>query len=635
MCGISGLINFNGAPVDRQLLKAMTNTLTHRGPDDEGYYISGRPGNGNGKNSGHAGLGHRRLSIIDLSTGHQPMTNENSTVWIVFNGEIYNYPHLKKILEDKGHRFGTNSDTEVIIHGYEEWGEDCVKHLRGMFAFAIWDENQNSMFLARDRLGIKPLYYYADTSKFVFGSEVKAILRHPGVKREIEPKALYGYLCLMYVPAPDSIFKNIHKLLPGHTITVKNGKIARRKYWDIDFSKTEQLSEAQWCEQIVLKLKESTGIRMISDVPLGAFLSGGVDSSAVVAMMSSLQDNPVLTSSIGFGEEKFNELPYAREIAKKYDTDHHETIVTPDAAHILEKLVWHFDEPFGDSSAIPTYYVSKAARKKVTVSLSGDGGDENFAGYRRYYFDRLENRLRSVFPDFFRKNIIGAIARIYPKADWLPRIFRAKTLLTNLSLDPVQGFYNSMSWLQGVKKNILRPDLAESLNEYEPVSVFKEYYNQAQTSDPLSRIQYIDIKTYLVDDILTKVDRASMANSLEVRVPLLDHEFMELAASIPSSLKLNGKKTKYILKKAMEPFLPHNCLYRKKMGFSIPLSMWLKKDLKPVFEDNVFGTNSFISGYLNKREVQSLWKKHLDNLRDYSSELWSILFLEIWGRKWI
>ena len=640
MCGIAGIFNYNGRSVDSKVLKKMTDVLYHRGPDDEGYYVNSLDLQGKnlkwkyGAGRGNVGLGHRRLSIIDISTGHQPMTNEDQTIWITYNGEIYNFLDLKKELISKGHRFQTDSDTEVIIHGYEEWGEDCVKRLRGMFAFAIWDEKKQSIFLARDRIGIKPLYYYADQSRLVFGSEMKAILEYPDIKRELDPEALYDYLCLLYIPAPKSIFKRIYKLLPGHTLTVKSGNITKHKYWDLVFDENSGVSEEDWCERIIDKLRESVDIRLVSDVPLGAFLSGGVDSSAVVALMSSLRKNPVRTASIGFGEQEFNELPYARQIVESCGTDHHEMMVDPDAVDVLGKLVWHFDEPFADSSAIPTYYVSRVAREKVTVALSGDGGDENFAGYRRYYFDRLENNLRNLLPTPFRHHIIGALAKIYPKADWLPQVFRAKTLLTNISLDPVEGFYNSMSWFQSVRKDILSPGTRKELEGYDPLSQFCRYYDTVNTSDPLSKVQYIDIKTYLVDDILTKVDRASMANSLEVRVPVLDHEFMELVATVPSAMKLKGKDAKYIFKKALSPLVPKACLYREKKGFSIPLSKWLKNELRGLFEKKVLSPNGFCLSYLDGNSVEHLWKSHIAGQREYSSELWAILFLEEWGRSW-
>jgi len=558
MCGIIGIYNYNNTPVDHSLLKKMADELVHRGPDDEGYFInsldkrlespkwkySGGPGN--------IGLGHRRLSIIDLSTGHQPMSNEDGTIWVSFNGEIYNFANTKAVLTDRGHVFQTNSDTEVIVHAYEEWGRDCVKYFRGMFAFAIWDGNKRSLLLARDRLGKKPLYYYSDDKRIVFSSEIKSILKCEFVKREINEEALFDYLSLLYIPGPKSIFRGIYKLDPGHTLLAENGNITISKYWDLKFENNTKLAEDEWCYRIIDKLRESTEIRLISDVPLGAFLSGGVDSSAIVGLMSKIKKDPVLTTSIGFDDEEFNELSFAREIAQYNKSDHYEMIIHADAVDILNKLVWYFDEPFADSSAIPTYYVSKIAREKVTVSLSGDGGDENFAGYRRYFYDRLENGIRKIINPYVRKYIIGTIAEIYPKADWLPQIFRAKTLLTNISLDHVEGFYNTMSWFREFNTKILNPDVRKKIEGYSPRTLFHKYYNDVDTSDPLTKAQYIDIKTYLVDDILVKVDRASMANSLEVRAPILDHEFMELVASIPSSLKLNGNKYKYIFKKAFK-----------------------------------------------------------------------------------
>jgi asparagine synthase (glutamine-hydrolysing) len=521
----------------------------------------------------------------------------------------------------------------VIVHAYEEWGQDCVKQLRGMFAFVIWDQNKQELFAARDRLGIKPFYYYLDTRKFIFGSEIKSILKHKDVKRNICSQSLYDYFTLMYIPAPNTIFDGIYKLLPGHTLTLKAGKIKISEYWDIDFSRTEILSEQEWCERIIEKLTESIKLRMISDVPLGAFLSGGIDSSAVVALMAKLQHDPVKTASIGFEEKQFNETSFARSIAQRYSTEHYEKIVTPDALDILDKLVWFFDEPFADSSAIPTYYVSKIARQKVTVALSGDGGDENFAGYRRYLFDHLENRIRGFIPGFIRKNLIATAAKMYPKADNLPQFLRAKTLLTNISRDPVEGYYNSMTWFQNTG-NILSKAVRNQIDDYTPLSHFKKYFEKSRTDDPLSKIQYLDMKTYLVDDILTKVDRTSMANSLEVRVPLLDHEFMELVALIPSKLKLKKNEGKHILKKSLIEYLPDATLYRKKMGFSIPLAMWLRNELNPVFKDRVFAPNSFSNSFLNMDNVKRIWKKHASGSFDFSFELWSILILETWGRKW-
>ncbi len=641
MCGIAGIIHSDGRPVDCQVLKRMTDTLVHRGPDDEGYYINRDDLGGMGAKwqygpgNGNVGLGHRRLSIIDLASGHQPMANADETIWIVFNGEIYNFPALRKELSQKGYRFQTRCDTETIIYAYEEWGDDCVSHLRGMFAFALWDQRRRRLFIGRDRLGIKPLYYFWDGSTFLFGSELKAILAFPGISRDINPQAMADYFALLYIPAPKSIFTNIVKLPAGHSLTLEEGTLQQKQYWDLRFQPNQSLTESQWCECLVEKLREAIELRLVSEVPLGAFLSGGIDSSAVVALMAGMMTSPVKTSSIGFDDSRFNELPYAREMVERYRTDHNERIVRPDALEALDRLTWHYDEPFADSSALPTYYVSQMTRQSVTVALSGDGGDENFGGYRRYFYDVLENRLRGYLPRQFRQHVLGSLAAIYPKADWLPQIFRAKTLLTNLSLDPLAGYYNSMSWFGKDKTGIFSPAFARTIGEYSPSALFEQYGRESGTSDPLSRIQYVDIKTYLVDDILTKVDRASMAHSLEVRVPLLDHEFMELAATIPSGLKLKGREGKHVFKQALRPYVSSNILDRPKQGFSIPLKNWLRQDLKPVFESTVFLNDNAVMEYLDRQRVSELWEAHQSGMRDYATELWAILFFAQWHKKYM
>ncbi|VFQ44336.1 asparagine synthase (glutamine-hydrolyzing) [Desulfoluna butyratoxydans] len=639
MCGIAGIINTNHAPVSPDILKKMADVLKHRGPDDEGFFMNRpeaepRPKWKHVTGQGHVGLAHRRLSIIALDSGHQPIPNEDRSVWVTYNGEIYNYASIKAELTGKGHRFATDSDTEVIVHAYEEWGDACVQKFRGMFAFVLWDQRRDRIFAARDRVGIKPLYYFFEANRFVFGSEIKAILEHPDVPRKVRSESVSDYFHLMYVPGPESIFDGIHKLLPGHTLSIENGAMRIEEYWDISFARTLDFTEDEWCRRVLHKLEEAIDLRMLSDVPLGAFLSGGVDSGAVVALMAGLSDAPVKTASIGFADETFNELPYARRVAEQYNTHHHEKTVDADSLGILDKLVWHFDEPFADSSAIPTYYVSRIAREKVTVSLSGDGGDENFAGYRRHLFDFAENRLRGVFPEWFRKTVISGLADIYPKADRLPRFLRAKTLLTNLSREPVQGYYNSMAWFQGAP-DLFTPEMKKELNGYSPVCHYERYFRKSDASCPLSRVQYTDMKTYLVDDILTKVDRASMANSLEVRVPVLDHEFMELVAAMPSNLKLKKREGKYIFKKSLAGHLPHDCMYREKKGFSIPLSSWVKNDLKSVFEDTVLSKNSFCGDYLNEKAVKRLWGQHQKGQRDFAFEIWAILVFELWGRRWL
>jgi len=625
MCGICGIYNLDGRPVDRNLLERMNSTMIHRGPDDEGYYLEG-----------NVGLGHRRLSIIDLNTGHQPIFNEDKSKVIVFNGEIYNFMDLRTQLEQKGHIFKTKTDTEVILHGYEEWGQDCVSRLRGMFAFALWDKSKRTLFLARDRLGIKPLYYCKNGSKFVLASELKAILEVPNLSRELDLEAVSDYLSFGYIPAPKTIFKGVYKLLPGHILIFRHGDLNLRQYWDLKFHPEQGMSIEDISEEILETLQESIRLRLISDVPLGAFLSGGIDSSAVVAIMSGLIDEPVVTNSVGFVPREDSELEYARNTAKLFNSNHNEYEVSPDAVDVVNKLSWHFDEPFADSSSIPTYYVSKMTKQNVTVALSGDGGDENFAGYRRYYYDRLENQLRHRIPSFIRNNVIRLLAGIYPQFAWMPQIIRAKTLLTNVAHDPVYGYFNSMSQcLPGVKNKVMSGDVKRQLKGYESIEVFRHYYNNADTDDPLSRIQYLDFKTYLVDDILTKVDRASMANSLEVRVPILDHKFVEMVAKIPSDMKLKGKESKYIFKKSLNKVLPPEIMNRKKMGFTIPIGEWMRKDLREMAEEVLFDRNSDSTFLFDMKYVRTLWKQHLSGMKDLTQPLWTLLSFQLWARKFM
>jgi asparagine synthase (glutamine-hydrolysing) len=458
---------------------------------------------------------------------------------------------------------------------------------------------------------------------------MKAILEIPGVPREIDPEAVSDYFSFLYIPAPKSIFKNIRKVLPGHYLVASRNGIREVEYWDLSFGHTKDLSEDRWCERLLDTYREAVSIRLMSEVPLGAFLSGGVDSSSVVAMMAGLVDKPVTTCSIGFDEEEFNEIAYAREIATRFKTDHHERMVRADAVGILENLVWHYDEPFADSSAVPTYYVSKAARESVTVALSGDGGDENFAGYRRYYFDKRENTIRNLLPAAVRQPVFGALASLYPKADWAPRIFRGKATFQNLARSPIEGYFRSVSALKSeLKDEILHADLGRQLGGYDSLDVLRSYYDKADTTDPLSRIQYVDIKTYLTDDILVKVDRASMANSLEVRAPILDHKIMELAASMPSSMKLRGINGKYILKKALERMLPASVLYRRKMGFGVPLAHWFRNDLKDLAHSLIF--NGSGDPLLNETTVKHVWQEHQRGFRDRSTELWTLLMFRLW-----
>lgn len=596
----------------------MTGALVHRGPDGEGVYANGR-----------IGLGHRRLSIIDVAGGRQPIFNEDGSVAIVFNGEIYNYRELAALVETRGHKLRTQSDTETIVHLYEEFGEACLEHLRGMFAFALWDARSQKLLLARDRVGKKPLYFADIGGALIFGSELKALLEHPALPRDIDPLAVADYFSYQFVPAPKTIYCHARKLRAGHCLVVTPNGVSERHYWDIDFSQTEQRSEAQWRELLLGEFRSAVGGRLVGEVPLGAFLSSGVDSSAVVAMMSRINSQSVITTTVGFSEEKFSEADDARRFAESLNTDHYERIVTPDAVSVIQKLAWHFDEPFADASAIPTFYVSQTAREFVTVALSGDGGDENFAGYRRYAFDAVENRVRKLAPI---KPLFGALAAVYPKADWLPQPLRAKATLRNLSLDPARAYFNSVyGAMANERDGLLSGDVVSKLRGYDPFQVFAEHYRRPKTDDPISRAQYADIKLYLADDILTKVDRASMAVSLEVRCPLLDHRLMELAARIPSSFKLHGREGKYIFKRAMSGLLPPEVLNRRKQGFVVPLAEWLRNDLRELAESLLFdsATND---GWLEPVAIRKLWQGHQSRLRDYSRPLWAVLMFRMWQR---
>jgi asparagine synthase (glutamine-hydrolysing) len=616
MCGISGFLYFDDKPIDQQTATRMSDVQKHRGPDESGVHIGRR-----------IALAHRRLSIIDLSTGKQPLSNENETVWISFNGEIYNFEDLNRLLVSR-HRFRTRSDTETIVHLYEQYPEEFVSMLRGMFAFALWDETQRTLILARDRVGKKPLYYYLDDEKLVFASEIKSILCHDRLKLEIDEQAISDYVSLGYIPAPKSIYRRIRKVRPGHFLKVVGSEVKEVCYWDLHFQTEDILDESEWIARFMEEFEEAVRIRFMSEVPLGAFLSGGLDSSAVVAMMGRITNQPVRTATIGFKEAAFDESQYAREIAKYLKTDHYERTVTPGKIETIEKLVWHYDEPFSDSSALPTYYVSKVARERVTVALSGDGGDENLAGYRRYRLDLNENRARRYLPSAFRKAVFGPLGCVYPKMDWAPRFFRARSTFQSLSRDPVDGYFESMStFRRDDKKCILSSELMTHLSGYQTQDVFRSYYDRADTKDSLSRIQYLDIKTYLTDDILTKVDRASMAVSLEVRCPLLDHKVMELLARVPSSMKLRNGTGKYLFKKAMEPYLPNDTIYRTKMGFIVPLAEWFRGGIRDYARAFIIERED---PFLSSAFVRKIWNQHQSGIRDRSSQLWNILMFRLW-----
>jgi asparagine synthase (glutamine-hydrolysing) len=618
MCGICGVADFSLRVIERDVIHRMNETIQHRGPDDAGIYTA--PG---------IGFGHRRLSIIDVAGGHQPLSNEEGTVWVLLNGEIYNYPALRAELLSHGHQFTTQSDTEAIVHLYEQYGEECFSQLWGMFAIAIWDSRNNKLLLARDRVGKKPLFYANQGGSVVFGSELKALLASQSVSdRTMDNEAVCDYFSFGYIPAPKTIYRTVRKIKPGHYIVFDKTGMREQQYWDVSFDQRVEKSEGEWCEEIRSILCDATRVRLMSEVPLGAFLSGGVDSSSVVAFMSRLMSHPVTTCSIGFRDREYDESGYARSIAELFKTDHYEEIVEPSAVDVFTKLAWHFDEPFADSSAIPTYYVSRIARKKVTVALGGDGGDENFAGYRRYYFDVRENIARNYLPGSLRRVVFGPLGRLYPALAWAPRIFRAKATFQSLARSPLEGYFNSVSTFRPTEKqDLLSGDLQATLHGYDSISVLQRHYDRANTDDLLSRIQYVDIKTYLTDDILAKVDRASMAVSLEVRAPFLDHRLIEMAARMPSRLKLQGTEGKYILKKAMAPTLPKNILYRKKWGFGIPLKRWFRNELKDLAHELIFSNSTDI---LNRRYLEKIWSEHQKGWFDRSAYLWSVLMFLKW-----
>ncbi len=627
MCGITGILDTRGASeISRAVLQRMNDSQLHRGPDEGSLHTE--PG---------VGLGHRRLSIIDIATGQQPLFNEDGSVVVIFNGEIYNYQQLIPELQALGHVFHTKSDTEVIVHAWESWGADCVKRFRGMFAFALWDRNQQTFFMARDRLGVKPMYYaLLDDGTLLFGSELKSVLAHGGLRRDIDPLAVEEYFALGYVAEPRTIFKQARKLSPAHSLTIRRGQPIPQPvaYWDVRFSLDNPISEADAQAELVARLKESVRLRMIAEVPLGAFLSGGVDSSAVVALMAGLSETPVNTCSIGFDDPAFNESAFAQMVADRYQTNHRLEVVKSDDFDLIDTLARLYDEPYADSSAIPTYRVCQLARKHVTVALSGDGGDESFGGYRRYRMHLMEERMRAALPHSVRRPLFGALGKLYPKADWAPRVFRAKTTFEGLARSSVQAYFHTVSILRDpMREALFSAGFKTELAGYSAQEVFNHHAAQAGTADPLALIQYLDLKTYLVGDINTKVDRASMAHSLEVREPLMDHELVEWLASLPSGHKIHGQEGKYIFKKAMEPHLPHDVLYRPKMGFSVPLARWFRGPLKQRVRDAVLGERLAATGWFDRNYLEHLVQAHQSGARDYSAPLWTLLMFEAFLRQ--
>lgn len=622
MCGIAGLIGRAEEAIEGSQVHRMCQTIVHRGPDDEGIYTNGP-----------VGLGMRRLSIIDLSGGHQPIHNEDKTVWLVFNGEIYNFPELRRELEARGHHFYTNTDTEMIVHLYEEIGADCVKKLRGMFAIALYDERKRSLLLARDRLGKKPLHYALHQGRLFFGSEIKTILAVAPELADVDHEGLLQYFYFGYIPDPYTAFAQIRKLPPGHVMEYANGKMEIRQYWDVPkYGTHPTMSEEECLQELERRLEEAVRIRLISDVPLGALLSGGVDSSIVVALMSRVSSSPVKTFSIGFRAEQFNEAEYARLVARHFATEHHELTLDPNLEETLLYLSGMLEEPFGDSSMLPTYYVSRMAREHVTVALSGDGGDELFAGYDRYLvamerrkFDHVPRWLGQLYREQLHERIPAGVY--------------GKNLAWNASLSPRDRYIDGVSYFPVLhrEKSLFSREFIESAKSLpDPLKQWQEYYDEAPASDTLSRLMYLDVKTYLTGDILTKVDRMSMATSLEVRVPMLDHEFVEWVASLPVDWKFRTGTRKYILKKLAERLgIPSQLLHRRKQGFQLPLVDWMRSEMKDQFLRVLLEPRTLQRGYFKPEAVRALVDEHARGRRNRSGMLWRMLVLELWHRNFM
>lgn len=616
MCGIAGIRSLGDQPVTAEEILRMNHVITHRGPDEMGYRVE--PG---------VGLGMRRLRIIDLSSGQQPVHNEDETVWLVFNGEIYNYREKRRELEARGHRFYTESDTEVIVHLYEEYGTDFVQHLRGMFGLALWDRSRRRFLLARDRIGIKPLFYGVFGNRLVFASEVKCFLTLPEVRRELDWKAVQHLFSFLTTPPDRSIIAGIHKLEPGHLLIADQGKDpVRQRYWDVDFAPAGDLDEDDAVDELRAALRETVDLHMVSDVPLGAFLSGGVDSSAVVATMAELSDRPVKTFAIGFGDEDYNELEHARVVAERFGTDHHELMLEPDVFDVLDDLIWYLDEPFGDSSAIPTYMVSKIAAQEVTVVLSGDGGDEVFAGYDRYAVESRERHWDAV-PAPVRA-LSGFASRLIPEGK------PGRRFLHHRSLAGAERYLDAVSYIKAENhRRLFTPEALRGMQGYDAWEAQRATLHGAR-ADWLSALQYADFHHYLPLDILTKVDRMSMAHSIETRVPLLDHVFVETAARLPSSMKLRDGRGKHVFKEAMSGILPDSILNRPKQGFAVPLERWFRGQLSDHVRDLLLSPRAVQRGVIEPDFVRTLLA-HNDRGRQLGLELWTLLSFELWCRKFI
>lgn len=626
MCGIVGTVNNNSRPVERETIERMNRAIFHRGPDEDGFYINE-----------NVGLAVRRLSIIDLAHGRQPIHNRDKTKWIVFNGEIYNYRELRADLEKRGHEFYTKSDTEAVIHLYDEYGADCLALLRGMFAFAIWDERDKSLFIARDRIGKKPLLYsHQSNGDLIFGSEFQALFQHRAVSREVDLCAIDSYFSYLCVPAPQTAFRQIRKLEPAHWLRWKGGRIETKRYWQPDFSKKIKISETEAEEETLRILRESTRLRMISEVPLGAFLSGGVDSSTVVALMAEASDEPVKTFSIGFEEQDFSELKYAKRVAEHVGAEYHEFIVRPNALEVLPVLVEHYGEPFADSSAIPTYYVSKETRKFVTVALNGDGGDESFAGYERYAAMRLAETYHR-FPDVLKKAFIEAPINLIPTSELKrSRLRDIKRFLKAAPLPRTERYFKWISaFNRDAKKVLYTEEFSREISGSDPMWNLEKWFAKANGSGILDTMLLTDQMTYLPNDLLVKVDIASMANSLEARSPFLDHKLIEFAASLPEKFKASRFETKSFLKRIAARLVPRAVVYRQKMGFGVPIGKWFRGEMKEFVSEVLLSEKSLTRGIVKPEMLKNYVREHISGERDHAFQLWTLLMLELWFQRFI
>lgn len=626
MCGITGFVNANGAAASRELLGAMNQAIFHRGPDEDGSYVNE-----------NVGLAMRRLSIIDLASGQQPIYTTNRTKAIVFNGEIYNYQELRDDLIKRGHELYTKSDTEVVLHLYDEYGVDCLQYLRGMFAIAIWDTIDSSLFLARDRVGKKPiLYSHQPNGDLIFGSEFTAILKHPAISREVDNEAIDSYFSYLCIPAPQTAFKAIRKVEPGHWLKWKDGKIETKRYWLPDFSKKIKISEPEAIEETTRILRESTRLRMISEVPLGAFLSGGVDSSTIVALMAQESSTPVKTFSIGFEDEDFSELKYAKRVAEHVGAEYHEFVVRPNALEVLPTLVEHYGEPYADSSAIPTYYVSNETRQHVTVALNGDGGDESFAGYERYMAMEVADLYRSI-PRTIRKFFIEGPINLLPTSELKKtRIRDVQRFFASANEERKERYFRWMSTFKpALKPGLYTADFAASVAGQNASDVLDQWFDRANGSGILDATLLTDQMTYLPNDLLVKVDIASMANSLEARSPFLDHRLIEFAASLPESLKMNKLRTKSLLKKVAARLVPREVVYRRKMGFGVPVGRWFRGEMKDFVRGVLLSERSLKRGIIKPEMMRKYVDEHTESQFDHAFQIWTLLMLELWFQRFI